>query len=374
MFKSLLNQARDNFVAHQREEEIRHLDLDPEEYVMLRDDKSPMAIELLKAILEKLNIPHWEVDEKTSRVARILESSGARKDWALSITSDTRRFHLKVYRDFERELEDLDLVSSRGLCAAITFVEQTIHDIRERRIREAEIRRLAAIEEEKRRQQQELKNITAKIDEINIVCRRLYSKKQNALRLGDEFLKKCREYVAQKIIQTSQSQFSLPIEDIAAVKPNFEGRQFKIIDDVPCKLDEINSAIHVSNKFLIDCLEEKNLISPICFSASYEPETRSLVLNIIERSSGEIHEVDQKNELTPRRFDNLKDPLREADILLTQFVEIDSKMRDDVAKISLFSIYSETSTFEDLKKSIDLKFAVVDENVHLLMWNAKNSK
>jgi len=120
---------------------------------MLRDDKTPMAAELLRAILEKLKIPNWEVDDGTLRIVRISETPSVRKNWSLAMTYDTRRFHLKVYRDFEGELDEIDLASSRGLCAAISFVEQTIHDIRERKIREAEMRRLAALEEERRRRQ-----------------------------------------------------------------------------------------------------------------------------------------------------------------------------------------------------------------------------
>jgi hypothetical protein len=139
MFKDLLNTARNNFEAHRREQEIRNLDIDPEEYVMLRDDKSPIAVDLLKAILEKLKLPNWEVDDGTLRIVRISEFPSIRKNWSLALTSDTRRFHLKVYRDFESELDEIDLASSRGICAAINFVEQTICDIRERKVREEEI-------------------------------------------------------------------------------------------------------------------------------------------------------------------------------------------------------------------------------------------
>lgn len=374
MFKEFLNTARSNFAAHQRENEIKHLDIDPEEYAMLRDDKTPMAVELLKAILEKLKIPNWEVDEGTLRIVRISEAPSIRRNWSLAMTSDTRRFHLKVYRDFEGELDEFDLASSRGICAAISFVEQTIHDIRERKIREAEMRRLAAIEAEKRRKQEELEKIIAKVEQINEIFRSQYSKELSAAKLGEEFLTSATEYISHKVDLMSRTLVSLPVADINSVKSQFGEAQFKIIDCVPCQIDEQNSLIHVSNKFIKNCIEGKNFIAPVCSIVRYEEATRSLILEAAESSGGGVQPYSHHHGLPAGRFYGLPDPLNKATELLIMAKYNEAKMKGDVAKISVLSIYSEVSSFKDLMKSIDTVLADIAENVKLIDWNNSDSK
>jgi hypothetical protein len=374
MFKDLLNTARSNFATHQREEEIKHLDIDPEEYVMLRDDKSPMAAELLKAILEKLKIPNWEVDEGTLRIVRISEAPGLRKNWSLAMTSDTRRFHLKVYRDFEGELDEVDLASSRGICAAIAFVEQTIHDIRLRKIREAEIRKLAAIEAEKQRKQEELENILTKVDQINERCRSLYSKELNAAKLGEELLASATEYINHKVDLMPKALVSLPVSDINSIKSQFGESQFKIIDRVPCQFDEQKSLLHVSNLFIKKCIEGKNFISPVCSVVGYDEATRSLIISKASSQGGDVQPFKQHHGLSEGRLDHLTDPLNKAAELLVMAKDIEAKMNGEIAKISVLSIYSEVSSFKDLMTSIDTALADIAENVKLIIWNISNSK
>lgn len=374
MFKDLLNAARSNFAAHQREEEIKHLDIDPEEYVMLRDDKSPMAAELLKAILEKLKIPNWEVDEGTLRIVRISEAPSIRRNWSLAMTSDTRRFHLKVYRDFEGELDEVDLASSRGICAAINFVETTIQDIRERKIREAEMRRLAAIEAEKRRKQEELENILAKIEQANDKCRGLYSKELSAAKLGEEFLASAIEYINHKVDMMPQAIVSLPVADIDAVKKQFGTLPFKIIDNVPCQLDTENSSLQVSNKFIKNCIEGRNFVTPICSIAKYDETDQNFSLVALGQSGEPVMAYGQNHSVLARQLDGYSDPLDHATKFLSMANELEAKMKGDVAKISVFSIYSEISTFKDLMKSIDTVLAQIAENVKLIIWNNGNSR
>lgn len=374
MFKDLLNTARSNFAAHQREEEIKHLDIDPEEYVMLRDDKSPMAAELLRAILEKLKIPNWEVDEGTLRIVRISEVPGIRRNWSLAMTSDTRRFHLKVYRDFEGELDEVDLASSRGICAAINFVEKTIQDIRERKIREAEMRRLAAIEAENRRKQEELESILAKIDLANEKCRSLYSKELSAAKLGEELLASAIEYINHKVDIMPQAMVSLPVADITAVKNQFGTLQFKIIDNVPCQLDLEHSSLQVSNKFIKNCIEGRNFVTPICSIASYDEADQRFDLVALGQSGEPVMASGQNHSVLSRQLEGYSTPLDRATKLLSMANELEAKMKGDVAKISVFSNYSEISTFKDLMKSIDIVLAHIAENVKLIVWNNANSQ
>jgi hypothetical protein len=374
MLNDLLNTARNKFAAHQREKEIRHLDIDPEEYVMLRDDKTPMAEELLSSILEKLNIPNWMVDEKTLRIVRISEAPGARRNWSLALTSDTRRFHLKVYRDFGGDLDEIDLASNRGLCSAICFVEQTIHDIRQRELQAAEMRKLAAIEEGRRRQKEELANIIAKVEQINNKYQNLYSKWLSAAQLGEELLASAEDYITRKAASMPQTQIVLSIDDdIISVRQQFEGKQFSIIDNVPCEFDIASSEIHASNRFIKNCIEGRNFIYPICPLIQYEPETRSLILSTVGKPDRDLSAYEHLQGFTNGRLGNLTNPLAEAERILSWVTDLDENVSGDVAKISVLSIYSEVSTFKELMQSIDSLLTKIADNVDLIIWNDKNS-
>lgn len=396
MFKDLLNTARNNFEAHRREEEIRHLDIDPEEYVMLRDDKSPIALELLKAILEKLKLPNWKVDDGTLRIVRISEFPSIRKNWSLALTSDTRRFHLKVYRDFESELGEIDLASSRGICAAINFVEQTICDIRERKVREEEIRRLAALEEEHRRREEELAKINAKINQINEDCKATYMKELSAYKLGEELLNNAINYITLKISKLDQTEISMPIEaGNEGIKDKFNGNQYSILDFVPCKLEEEKSSILISNAFIRHCINQENLIHPKFVKVEYISDTRSLVVSYSGQESSDltdpilvINRPDrttislnrdqslrkyQYDGLSARTTRNLADPLSEVEKILIEAERLNSTTKDDLAKVSILGINAETTNFKDLIKIIEDVLSKISENVNLLLWNKKNA-
>jgi hypothetical protein len=368
MFKELLSTARSNFAAQQREEEIKHLDIDPEEYVMLRDDKSEMAVELLYAIVEKLKIANWEVDEATSRIVRISEAQGTRKNWALAVTSDTRRFHLKVYRDFEGELEEIDLAASRGICAAITFVEKTIQDIREEKIRQVEKRRLAALEVERVRKEEALAKIVEKVEEINQKCRSIYFKEVGASKLGEELLISATDYIAKKVAVMAQAEVVFPAE--SAVRSKFEGKLFRIIDNVPCKFNELAASITVSNSFIQDCIEGRNLVSPKCMQVTYNDEARELAMNYVHFGEEDCGQVDG---LPPRTISGSpEDPMVAIEKILAEVDRLDSSANSDIAKISLLSIELEVSNFNELKKTIDSVLGGIEENVNLIIWNSRN--
>lgn len=399
MFKDLLNSAKTNFEAHQRAEEIRHLDIDPEEYVMLRDDKSPMAVEVLKAILEKLNLPNWEVDEGTSRIVRISEAQGYRKNWSLALTSDTRRFHLKIYRDFETDLEGVDLIASRGICAAISFVEATIQELYERRIREAEVRRLALLEEEKRRKEEELAKIRAKVEHVNRTFLSIYDKELSAFKLGEAIIDSAARYISDKVDALPQAEISLPTGNLQEARERFAGEQFKIIDNVPCKLDEETGSIKISNSFIKHCISAKNHIEPKCGELQFNEETQELVVSFKDSSGSLIppknvyHEpviskppilslgLRQKSSIRSshhigmqaRTNEQALDPLQEITNLSAQYEQIDASTREDNAKISVLAIYSETSSFRDLLAPINKLLSSIAENVSLIAWNSKNS-
>jgi hypothetical protein len=396
MFKGILNTARTNFEAHKREEEIRHLDIDPEEYVMLRDDKSPIAVELLSAILEKLKLTNWEVDEGTLRIVRISESPSVRKNWSLAMTSDTRRFHLKVYRDFEGELDEIDLASSRGICAAIRFVEQTIVEIRERKVREEEMRRLIALEEEHRRREEELAKINAKIKQINEDCKASYMKEISAFKLGEELLSSAINYISLKVSKLDQTEIIMPVEvENEEINHRFNENKYGILDFVPCKLEEENSSISISNAFINHCINPENLVRPKCITVEYIADTRTLVVSdldqevpapidptpLINRSWSATLSLKrdqslrryQYDGLSPRATRNLVDPLSEVEKILIEAERLSSSTKGDLARVSILGINTETTNLKDLIKVIDDVLSKISENVNLLLWNKKNA-
>ncbi len=389
MFKVLLSTARSNFTAHQREEEIRHLDIDPEEYVLLRDDKTEMAVELLKAILEKLKVPKWEVDEGTFRIVRISESLSTRKSWALALTSDTRRFHLKVYRDFDGELEEVDLGACRGICAAIDFVEKQIQTICERKMQEAEMFRLAAAEqerlrkeeelariaaaheEERLRKEEELASIVAKIEQINQKCRSIYAKELAASKLGEELLIRATDHIALKVAKMSQAQVILPAgDDVLSVKSKFEGKRFKLIDNVPCEFNDESNCINVANAYITSCIDGRNLILPKCAEFIYIDEAHELVMNYVD---ADLPSSIQDDRLPPRTINVRTNPLIEIDKILTKVERMELNARSDLANISIFSIDLKISSFKELIKTIDRVLGEIEENVNLIIWNENNA-
>lgn len=421
MFKDLLNSAKSNFEAHQRAEEIRHLDIDPEEYVMLRDDKSPMGVDLLRAILEKLNLPNWEVDEGTTRIVRISETPGYRKAWSLALTSDTRRFHLKIYRDFESDLQGVDLIASRGICSAIKFVEATIQDLYEQRIREAELRRLALLEEEerriqeeelyrlelleeeKRRKEEELTKILAKVEHINKILHSIHSKELKSFKLGEEIIQKSVKYIADKVDTLPQAEISVAVANLQETQEKFTDEQFKIIDNIPCTLNESADSIKISNKFIKHCINAKNHILPKYREIQFNEATKEFVFKSKESDESLISSQGADNESyvtrTPistlnstressiplsktiqvhvqkkvHKIQATVDPLQEITNLLMRYEQKDQSTRDDMAKITVLNIYLETSTFDDLMVPINEMLSSIAHNVSLLAWNSINS-
>jgi hypothetical protein len=351
---------------------------------------------LLKAILEKLKLPNWEVDEGTLRLVRISESASIRKNWSLAMTSDTRRFHLKVYRDFEGELDEIDLASSKGICAAINFVEKTIVEIRERKVREEEIRRLAAIEEENRRREEELAKINAKIKLINEECQAAYTKELSAHKLGEEILSNAVNYILLKVSKFEQTEISMPIEEsIETIKEKFNGNQYSILDFVPCKLDEENSSITISNEFIRHCINHKNLVHPKCVNVEYVSDTRSLVVSYSGRENSDstdpsplINRWDrttislnrdqmksgfQYYGLSAGTTRNISDPLSEVEKFLIEAERLNSITKNDLAKVSILGIKAEVTNFKDLTKIVEEVLSKISENVNLLLWNKKNT-
>lgn len=68
--KDFLEAAKIEDAAYKRQQEIADLDLNPEEYMLLREDKSPLGLELMEAILEAKKNAEWIVDYSTHRLMR----------------------------------------------------------------------------------------------------------------------------------------------------------------------------------------------------------------------------------------------------------------------------------------------------------------
>jgi len=105
--RDILQQAQTQKAAYDRQEELRLLDLTAEEYMLLREDAEQIGVEILQSIAAKIDKPLWKIDSKTRRLCRTSSASRLRSSYldsaqySLAITSNSRRFFIKLYRDHE---------------------------------------------------------------------------------------------------------------------------------------------------------------------------------------------------------------------------------------------------------------------------------
>ena len=104
ILKNILDQAKAKKAAHTRSLEIKSLELTPEEYMLLREDKNPLGLELMYSILEKIPDCGWTVDDSTFRFVRASKSEMGRGfqrgSFSIALTSGTKRFFIKAFRDY----------------------------------------------------------------------------------------------------------------------------------------------------------------------------------------------------------------------------------------------------------------------------------
>lgn len=132
--KSLLSEAKAAKTQHDREIEIANVDLTPEEYMLLREDDQHDGLSLLQAICEKLENSGWVVDSNTRRLCKRSVSSARPNQYSLALTSNSRQFFLKVYRDYDEFPDDIF-----AKCATLTeAVTKTDDHYREARIKKVQ--------------------------------------------------------------------------------------------------------------------------------------------------------------------------------------------------------------------------------------------
>jgi hypothetical protein len=136
--KDLLQQAQNQKAVFDREDELRNLDLSPEEYMLLREDSQHIGVEVLQAIAEKIGKEEWLVDPQTRRLCRTsvvtarsmqnrtrTRTALTTSQFSLAITSNTKRFFIKLYRDFD-EFDEAILANAESLISCVQLIDDEL--------------------------------------------------------------------------------------------------------------------------------------------------------------------------------------------------------------------------------------------------------
>jgi hypothetical protein len=221
-------------------------------------------------------------------------------------------------------------------------------------------------------------------------------KEISAYKLGEELLSSAITYISQKVSKLDQTEIIMPVEvENEEINHKFNENKYGILDFVPCKIDEDNSSISISNAFINHCINPENLVRPKCITVEYIADTRSLIVSylgqdatapidptsIINRSDRTTISLNrdqslrryQYDGLSPRTSRNLADPLSEVEKILIEAERLSSSTKDDLARVSILGINTETTNLKDLIKIIDDVLSKISENVNLLLWNKKNA-
>ena len=265
--KDLLQQAQNQKAVFDREEELRNLDLSPEEYMLLREDSQQIGVEVLQAIAEKIGKEEWLVDPQTRRLCRTsaittryiqnrtrIRTTLTASQFSLAITSNTKRFFIKLYRDFD-EFDEAILANAESLISCV----QLIDDELKARVQRLEIQKQNLLEAHRN----ECKGLVAElnqlltntIDDSNKKIIEAKNQHQNAIQLCKELSKDCD----QTRISIAKSYQSLFDEDDIIF---YENSYYSEIDGVVCKLENRTGSTADLSVSLVDiykCLPTPNL-------------------------------------------------------------------------------------------------------------------
>lgn len=351
--------------AHRRQQEILGLDLNPEEYMLLREDKSQLGLELLDAILEKMGNTEWVVDRSTHRLMRKSTSNSSngkfsrfgsqlngssQGQFSIGLTSNSKRFFLKVYRDY-LELSEFDLVKSRFITDAIKVLDQKILSIEAQREQE----KYLAIEAESIAIVRESQLIQALLDQVHELDRLAFFS-------GEERIQRLTEFVLE---------FSngLPNAEVVIDELDFSNQEsYEIVDDVPCKntLDYQNNKIirSISNSYIQKCINFVNLIrvEPIEFSCRQSD-------GYINISGLNQRQHDAVYQFWSNEPNFIKKPYSHAlAILRENLSRAVLQIKPTKTLISIWDLEFDGESEEAIIASLKFKINEMAENVRVLQW------
>lgn len=386
--KNLLNDAKAKKAAHNRYLEIENLDLTAEEYMLIREDKNSIGLELMYAILEKIPNSGWMVDDSTFRFVRssksAVQNGFQRVSFSIALTSGSKRFFIKVFRDYY-ELSNFDLIKFPSLILAIQAINNAIEEIENKKRIQEDLQRQEAFMLEQKRNAEiaRLEKLEAEDVEHEISAIR------NKLLLIEKAEKKSAEESNFQAIRIHEhldhfcSNLSTEVHFINLDLNLTPKLEYQIIDEIPCKaaIDENNNAIiTISASYIKYCLNVRGIFHPSSCSCEYDPNTNLLIFSCASFSNALLAEVLKDFNVMQSTERNVSIRLLKLENSSTQLQRINKTLSNSMnnflknkTEITVFDTpYSDMPDSEILfvtKKLIE-SYA---ENVSSIIWSSKNS-
>lgn len=268
----LLSIAQEEKKQHDRAEEIKDLDLTPLDYQLVRDNKDKRSIEFLEALIERIGLPNWVVQESTQRIARTENQTFGRVKDILVITGNTRRFFLRIFSDrvqkYFREQEFVNLTHITEVFAKVEdelkYVERCY--IEEQEAQERERLRLEEIKlnEEKRRLSEIRERCRSEVVSVNENLRKKLKELAIASEKNRIVANKCIELVkgiCSKEQDKSVKLMDVNIAQLPAQTAEFILKEksiaFALLDNVCCKVEKITpdkATLSINPRDIYKCL------------------------------------------------------------------------------------------------------------------------
>ena len=271
----ILKKAKTQKESFNRQKEIEYLDLNPEDYLLLRDDQQEIGLDLLWSILERIKNPNWTVDQSSFRLSRLVENNSnadwnqsrnsSRQAFSITITSNSKRFFIRAFRDYT-ELSEYDLIKCQTISEAIKAVDDEIRRINIQRMEEERLRKLEQIKREQEAKEAENKRIQIEKIDYNIQKEKL----SDLLIIVNEAHKKSHSDTEGQINAIKQlingHCTNLPTQEVEVdlMLSEEQTSEYEIKDEVPCQFIFDTSGktrVLVSSSFIEKGINYKNLIS-----------------------------------------------------------------------------------------------------------------
>ncbi|NQW58395.1 MAG: hypothetical protein HQ456_06765 [Polynucleobacter sp.] len=389
ILKNLLDQAKAKKAAHIRLLQIESLELTPEEYMLVREDKNRLGLELMYSILEKIPDCGWTVDDSTFRFIRTSKSEMGRgfqrASFSIALTSGTKRFFIKAFRDYP-ELSEFDLIKFPTITLAINAINDEIDNIENRKIIAEERRRQEAILVEQQRQvviarleQEEVEAVKQELSEIRE--RLLLIKEVEKKSVEESNLQSIR---INKILDDFCSNLSIEEHVIYLEMSELPQKEYQIIDDIPCRttLDENKFLVtSISASHIKGCIDIRGILQEGACRCDYDvnsnvlgfscsPTNNSILADVLKDFDG----VSSSSRIVSIRFlksVNLSTQLHKINVIIRDSMDKFLIVRSGVSVLD--KSYIDVSD-SDISLVIRERVEHYVENVNTIIWSANNSE
>ena len=389
----ILKKAKTQKESFNRQKEIEYLDLNPEDYLLLRDDQQEIGLDLLWSILERIKNPNWTVDQSSFRLSRLVENNSnadwnqsrnsSRQAFSITITSNSKRFFIRAFRDYT-ELSEYDLIKCQTISEAIKAVDDEIRRINIQRMEEERLRKLEQIKREQEAKEAENKRIQIEKIDYNIQKEKL----SDLLIIVNEAHKKSHSDTEGQINAIKQlingHCTNLPTQEVEVdlMLSEEQTSEYEIKDEVPCQFIFDTSGktrVLVSSSFIEKGINYKNLISEeqsILFGFNENTHV-STILNFTEVKK--LQEIIKDIVTSEIKGDNLNILFSKNEAISKQLERVVEAIQNHINQFTISKrmlsinskVYENKSNkeiFENVSKHID----EISENAQDIIWSINN--